>query len=60
MLQRSGEPNGANLADVYPAISGNGGYPMQPLSWSELRDKKLTCCFSLRRTKYLARWFRKR
>ncbi len=26
-----------NLADMYPAISGNGGYPLQPLSWSELQ-----------------------
>jgi N-acetyl-gamma-glutamyl-phosphate reductase len=45
MLQRSGEPNGANLADVYPAISGNGGYPMQPLSWSELQRQKIELLF---------------
>ena len=45
MLQRSGEPNGANLADVYPAISGNGGYPMQPLSWPELQRQKIELLF---------------
>ena len=30
MLQRSGEAaTQVNLADMYPAISGNGGYPLQ-------------------------------
>lgn len=26
-----------NLADVFPALSGNGGYPLQALSWPELQ-----------------------
>ena len=60
MLQRSGETTGANLADLYPAISGNGGYPMEPLSWSELQRQKIELLFLARRTKYRARWFRKR
>jgi N-acetyl-gamma-glutamyl-phosphate reductase len=45
MLQRSGEAASANLADVYPAISGNGGYPLQPWSWSELRRQKIDLLF---------------
>jgi N-acetyl-gamma-glutamyl-phosphate reductase len=45
MLQRSGEAATANLADMYPAISGNGGYPMQPLSWSELQRQKVELLF---------------
>jgi N-acetyl-gamma-glutamyl-phosphate reductase len=45
MLQRSGETTGANLADLYPAISGNGGYPMEPLSWSELQRQKIELLF---------------
>jgi len=45
MLQRSGEAAGANLADLYPAISGNGGYPMEPLSWSELQQQKIELLF---------------
>ena len=45
MLQRSGEAASANLADLYPAISGNGGYPMQPLSWSELQNQKIDLLF---------------
>src|ERR1700722_3956246 len=45
MLQRSGETTTANLADMYPAISGNGGYPMQPLSWPELQRQKVDLLF---------------
>jgi N-acetyl-gamma-glutamyl-phosphate reductase len=45
MLQRSGETATANLADMFPAISGNGGYPMQPLSWSELQRQKIELLF---------------
>jgi len=26
----------ASLADVFPALSGNGSYPLQPLNWSAL------------------------
>ena len=46
MLQRSGETAvEANLADMYPAISGNGGYPLQPWSWSELKARKIELLF---------------
>jgi N-acetyl-gamma-glutamyl-phosphate reductase len=46
MLQRS-QPSGAtaNLADMYPAISGNGRYPLQPLSWPELQRQKIELLF---------------
>jgi len=27
----------ANLAEMFPTISGNGGYPLQPFSWTALR-----------------------
>ncbi len=45
MLQRSGEAVASNLADMYPAISGNGGYPMQPLSWTEMQRQKVELLF---------------
>ena len=46
MLQRSGETAvEANPADMYPAISGNGGYPLQPWSWSELQRRKIGLLF---------------
>ena len=45
MLQRSGEASATNLADMYPAISGNGGYPMRPLSWTELQRQAIDLLF---------------
>ena len=46
MLQRSGEAAvEVNLADMYPAISGNGGYPLQPWSWSELKRREIELLF---------------
>src|SRR6266853_6872534 len=45
LLQRSGETAAANLADTFPAISGNGGYPLRPLSWSELQRQKIELLF---------------
>ena len=46
MLQRSGEAAAeANLADMYPAISGNGGYPLQPWSWAELKRREIELLF---------------
>jgi len=40
LLQRSGETAAANLADTFPAISGNGGYPLRPFSWLELQRQE--------------------
>lgn len=46
MLQRSGDAAvEANLADMYPAISGNDGYPLQPWSWAELKQRKIELLF---------------
>lgn len=46
MLQRFGESaKDANLADMYPAISGNGGYPLQAWSWAELQRQKIELLF---------------
>ncbi len=46
LLQRSGAAGSrVNLADLYPAISGNGGYPLQPFSWAELQQQKIELLF---------------
>ncbi len=45
LLQRSGETVAANLADAFPAISGNGAYALQPFSWSELQRQKVELLF---------------
>src|SRR5579871_6808528 len=46
LLRRSSD-NGspADLADVFPALSGNGGYPMRPLSWPALKEQGVELLF---------------
>ena len=40
------EENGnANLADVFPALSGNGSYPLQALSWPALKKQAVELLF---------------
>src|SRR5213593_2783897 len=34
-----------NLADIFPALSGNGSYPLQPLSWSSLKQQGVELLF---------------
>jgi N-acetyl-gamma-glutamyl-phosphate reductase len=36
---------GCDLADVFPALSGNGGYPLQPLSWPALKQQGVELLF---------------
>jgi N-acetyl-gamma-glutamyl-phosphate reductase len=34
-----------NLADIFPALSGNGSYPLQPLSWTSLKQQGVELLF---------------
>ena len=34
-----------NLADIFPALSGNGSYPLEPLSWPSLKQKGVVLLF---------------
>src|SRR5579864_5466581 len=34
-----------NLADMFPALSGNGSYPLQPLSWTALKQQNIQLLF---------------
>jgi len=46
LLSRGSEGSGqANLADLFPAISGNGGYPLKPLSWTALKEQGVELLF---------------
>ena len=46
LLKRSENHGSASdLADVFPALSGNGGYPLQALSWSELKRQGVELLF---------------
>jgi N-acetyl-gamma-glutamyl-phosphate reductase len=35
----------ANLADIFPVLSGNGSYPLEPLSWPALKQKGVDLLF---------------
>jgi N-acetyl-gamma-glutamyl-phosphate reductase len=42
------ESNGSgqvNLADIFPVLSGNGSYPLKPLSWPSLKQKGVELLF---------------
>jgi N-acetyl-gamma-glutamyl-phosphate reductase len=48
LLSRSAEGKSpANLADVFPALAGNGNgsYPLQPLSWDTLKEQNVELLF---------------
>ncbi len=46
LLSRHAEGNGAvNLADLFPVLSGNGSYPLQPLSWEKLQQAGVQLLF---------------
>src|SRR5579863_4703307 len=46
LLRREGGSNGAkDLAEVFPELSGNGGYPLRPLSWPELKGQGVELLF---------------
>jgi N-acetyl-gamma-glutamyl-phosphate reductase len=34
-----------NLADLFPVLSGNGGYPLEPLSWAALKQQGVELLF---------------
>jgi len=45
LLRRKNADTPANLADLYPALSGNGSYPLQELSWGELKAQGVQLLF---------------
>ena len=45
LLKRKADNGAADLADVFPALSGNGGYPLHALSWSELKQQGVSLVF---------------
>ena len=46
LLKRENGSDGASdLADVFPEVSGNGGFPLQPLSWPELKRQDVKLLF---------------
>lgn len=46
LFTREGDAgDSAGLDEVYPHLSGNGGYPLQPFSWNALRDHGVNVLF---------------
>jgi N-acetyl-gamma-glutamyl-phosphate reductase len=46
LLRRNGDDGSASdLADVYPVLSGNGGYPLLPLSWPAVKRQGVELLF---------------
>src|SRR5271156_5359312 len=46
LLRREGGSEGAtDLAEVFPELSGNGGYPLRTLSWPELKRQGVQLLF---------------
>jgi N-acetyl-gamma-glutamyl-phosphate reductase len=45
LLRRASDNGSADLADVFPTLSGNGGYPLQSLSWPALKQKGIELLF---------------
>jgi N-acetyl-gamma-glutamyl-phosphate reductase len=45
LLRREGADGATDLAEVFPELSGNGGYPLQPFSWPELKPQGVELLF---------------
>ena len=47
LLRRSSDSaNGhVNLADIFPSLSGNGNYPLEPLSWPSMKQQGISLLF---------------
>jgi N-acetyl-gamma-glutamyl-phosphate reductase len=46
LLSRQSEGGSpVNLADLFPVLSGNGRYPLQPLSWAKLKEQGVQLLF---------------
>jgi N-acetyl-gamma-glutamyl-phosphate reductase len=46
LLRREGNSDGAkDLAEVFPELSGNGGYPLRALSWPETKRQGIELLF---------------
>lgn len=45
LLRRSDADAACNLAEMFPSLSGNGSYPLQPLSWPALKRQGVQLLF---------------
>lgn len=45
LMRRENAEGAKDLAEVFPELSGNGGYPLRPLSWTELKSQGVQLLF---------------
>ena len=45
LLRRENGEGAKDLAEIFPELSGNGGYPLRPLSWPELKRQEVQLLF---------------
>jgi N-acetyl-gamma-glutamyl-phosphate reductase len=45
LLRREGSEGPEDLSEIFPELSGNGGYPLRTLSWAELRNHGVELLF---------------
>jgi N-acetyl-gamma-glutamyl-phosphate reductase len=45
LLRREGDQGPGNLAEVFPALAGNGGYPLASFCWNKLREHGVDLLF---------------
>ena len=45
LLRREGDHGPDNLAEVFPTLAGNGGYPLTSFSWNKLREHGVDLLF---------------
>jgi len=45
LSREDGDDRPQDLADIFPELSGNGGYPLRPLSWRELKRQGVQLLF---------------
>jgi len=45
LIRRSDADPACNLAEMFPSLSGNGSYPLQPLSWPALKQQSVELLF---------------
>jgi N-acetyl-gamma-glutamyl-phosphate reductase len=43
--EKPGQSESVNLADIFPVLAGNGSCPLQPLSWSSLKQQGVKLLF---------------
>jgi N-acetyl-gamma-glutamyl-phosphate reductase len=45
LRRENGSDSATDLTEVFPELSGNGGYPLRPLSWPELKRQGVKLLF---------------